>query len=333
MKKAWAVRPYPHGIYRIKEFLNNGIAAIGWPDFGDLSDCKTWEQIVERLKAHNYEEGRSLSQVAGIISRFVNEIKEGDAIVVPAGKDIYFGVVTKEYFFKEHLVKDGYPHWIGVEYMFDGKPIPRSQLPQVIYDPLKCLQTVFALPGVDVWEVINNPKRFQPINVNNKVREDEQQVLNDYIKRLSTGRMPGINPTQFEEVVRKVLELYFPGLERLSTRNSPKGADTDLKAELPGNVTVRVQVKCYRDDWGKPLGEDAVKQLRGSMRPGDNGIIVTTGKASEEAKKLADSDPEKPIAIIEGPDFAQLVFDNIEKLSDQDLWELGLRCNRVLSVR
>lgn len=39
----------------------------------------------------------------------------------------------------------------------------------------------------------------------------------------------------------------------------------------------------------------------------------------------AESDSEKPIGIISGADFAELVFENMGKLTDADLWTLGLR--------
>ncbi|WP_153127021.1 hypothetical protein [Peribacillus tepidiphilus] len=57
MSKAWVVRPYPHGINRIKEFLTkkenqdegNGIIAIGWPNIGVLSNKSTKEEIKKVL--------------------------------------------------------------------------------------------------------------------------------------------------------------------------------------------------------------------------------------------------------------------------------------------
>jgi hypothetical protein len=67
------------------------------------------------------------------------------------------------------------------------------------------------------------------------------------------------------------------------------------------------------------------------MELGEHGIIVTTNRASESARKLADSDSVKPIGMIDGPEFAELVFDNLDRLNDQDIWALGLR--RALGLR
>ena len=38
MSNAWVVRPYPHGFYRVSEFLTGNMVAIGWPCVGDLTD-------------------------------------------------------------------------------------------------------------------------------------------------------------------------------------------------------------------------------------------------------------------------------------------------------
>jgi predicted Mrr-cat superfamily restriction endonuclease len=322
---AWAVRPYPHNIHRVPEFLANRMAAIGWPSIGDLAGCDR-EQINSKLKdSYQYEGGR-LGQSTGVVDRFVNQVEIDDPIVVPDGDKVYLGVVTSGYSFKQHLAteKEGYPHWIGVDYRFDGQPILRSELPAALYDSLKGRQTVFSVPADAVWNVINNPSRFLPVDTG------DQEVKAEYVSSLSAGGTPGINSPRFEEAVLKILSFYFPGLQRLATTNAPAGADTDLKTSLPGGIVVRVQVKCYRDDWGE-LRDDAVTQLRDSMEVGEHGIIVTSNRAGESAQKLAASDSLRPIGIIDGPEFSQLVFDNLDRLNDEDIWALGLR--RALAVR
>lgn len=325
-KNAWVVRPYPHGKYRVEEFLANHMVAIGWPDTGDLTGCNR-DQIYSKLKPYYQDtETRQHGQATGIIDRFVNQIQVGDAVAVPDGGEIYFGLVSSKYSFKQHLANDdeGYPHWIGVEYKFNGQPILRSELPAVLFDSLKGRQTVFGLPADITWDVINHPDRYVSVDTG----DIEVKAL--YSKSLSDGKVPGINSPRFEEAVLKILCFYFPGLVRLGTTNAPAGADTDLRTSLPGGLVVRVQVKCYQDDWGE-LKEDAVRQLRDSMELGEHGIIVTTNRASEAAQRSADFDPQKPIGIIDGPEFAQLIFDNLDKLKDEDIWTLGLR--RALTVR
>ncbi len=325
---AWVVRPYPNDKYRMVEFLENRMAAIGWPSIRCLKGCDR-VCIRERLRNTIYQDTspQSLGQAVGIIDRFVNQIKAGDAIAVPDGEVVYLGVVSSAYKFQPELQSDqeGYPHWIGVEYKFEGKPLSRHELPAALFDSLKGRQTVFGLPADVVWDVINNQNRYLPVDPG-----VEQKVKIHYRKALGEGRIPGINSPCFEEAVRKVLSLYYPGLVRLATTNSPVGADTDLRTALPGGVVVRIQVKCYQDTIG-PLSKDAVNQLRNSMEEGEHGILVTSGRISDEAYATAESDSHKPIGLISGDEFVDLVFENREQLTDADLWALGLR--RAVSTR
>lgn len=178
---------------------------------------------------------------------------------------------------------------------------------------------MFRLPPEAVWNVIRSPERFT-LHPDSFSPEDQAR----YREALARGTVPGINSPQFEEAVLRVLERYFPGLQRLSTRNAPAGADTDLRTELPGGVVVRVQVKCFQDQRGH-LDSRWVEQLRRSMEPGEHGVLVTTGDVSESARAAAAHDPERPIGLISGDEFVDLVFEVQSSLADEDLWLLGLR--------
>ncbi len=322
-KPAWAVRPYPHDIYRMQEFLQDAMAAIGWPATGDLTGCDR-EAIRKRLKQSYYASAspQSLGQATGIFQRFVNDISQGDAIVVPDGADVYFGVAASGYTFKPQLQEKGYAHWIMVDYKLGARPVWRSDLPAVLFDALKGRQTVFSLPPGPVWEVIT---RYAP-------GPDDAlgKAKAEYTERLAQGTVAGINSPKFEDAVKRVLSFYYPNLRRLATSAGPVGGDTDLETSLPGDLVVRVQVKCYQDRSG-PLGTEPVRQLRTSMNAGEYGILVTTGTVGEGAREEARRDREKPIGFISGADFADLVFENMGDLSDSDLRALGLA--RHLAVR
>lgn len=311
----------------MKEFRTQGIAAIGWPQVGNLSGCDR-DVIKERLRREYYESASamSLGQATGIVHRFVR-IKAGDGVAIPDGDRVYFGVVTAGYEFKLEFQPDalGYPHQIGVQYAFGGQALMRQDLPARLFDALKGRQTVFELPSDAVWDVLRNPKRYMPVDPG-----VTQEAKERYVADLAAGAIPGINSPRFELAVQKVLGFYFPELRRLSTTDSPPGADTDLKTDLPGGIVIRIQVKCFQENAG-PLGPTAVAQLRNSMEPGEHGILVTTNSVEPQAVALADSEPSKPIGIISGREFAELVFENLARLTDADLWTLGLR--RQLTVR
>ncbi|GAB4326078.1 MAG: hypothetical protein Kow0074_20250 [Candidatus Zixiibacteriota bacterium] len=327
-ESAWAIRPFPHGKYRIREFVEQGMAAIGWPAIGDMSG-RSREDIRSVLRTTYYKDAsaQALGQATGIIDRFVNQIHPGNAVLIPDAGVVYIGEVTRPYYFRQELSTDeeGYPHWVGVKYLFDGQPIARSELPALLFDALKGRQSVFSLPSDQVEKIVNDPTSYRFLE-----RLSDIETKSEYVRLLSQGRLAGVNSNQLENSVRNLLALYFPGLERLATKNAPAGADTDLMSSLPGGVIVRVQVKCFQDAQGS-LESSVVDQLRKSMEPGEHGIIVTTGKVCDAARQAALAESDRPIGIIDGSEFAELVFDNIERLTDQDLWNLGLR--RSIAVR
>lgn len=327
---AWAVRSKPHNIDRIKEFLDKSMAAIGWPELGDLTGLSAAQIRETYVKEYPGENQYAVGQRVGLIDRFVN-IQKGDIIAVPYGQKVYFGTVKSEYSFHEELTGDdeGYPHWVGVDYAFDGHAILRNQLSAKLHTAAKGWLSVFGLPLEDAQDVIDNPDRYLP---SASSVTDDQKLLEEYVLKLKAGRVPGINENRFEDAVQTLLSCYFPGIVRLGKQNAPPGADTDLLASLPGNVVVRVQVKCYREQLGK-LGVDAVTQLRESMNAGDNGIIVTTNEASTEAVKRAERSNEMPITIIDVNEFAEMVFANIDSFDKEDLHRLGLARSTEIQIR
>ena len=64
MSRAWVVRPYPHNIYRMQEFLDENMIAIGWPGIGDLSAVINREDFKEVLKNQD-SSPRELGQATG----------------------------------------------------------------------------------------------------------------------------------------------------------------------------------------------------------------------------------------------------------------------------
>jgi len=265
--------------------------------------------------------GRSLGQVTGIVDRFVNRIKADDAVLVPDSNLVYIGIVQHEYSFHADLLREdeGYPHWIKVRWLFDKKPVTRSQLPAVLHNALKGRQTVYGIPIDTVLSLVQDPDKYLSFD-----SSTDYEYKSNYVEQLSTGVAPGINSPAFEKAVLKVLQLYYPTLRLLATTNAPVGADTDLIAELPGAVVVRIQVKCFQDAGGL-LPVWVVRQLRDSMEAGQSGIVVTTNRVGKDALGLADADSEKPIGFIDVSEFAQLVFDNQASFTDEDLWSLGLK--------
>jgi len=313
MPQAWAVRPKPADEFRLNEFLSDNLVAIGWSHAGDL-DGLDRETIKERLN-DTYDYGPyQLGQRASQVDWFVNDIDVGDYVLVPDGNRIFFGEIESDYKHISELVDEDYANQRNACWMFDQKAIDRSKLPGKLYDQLKNQRTVFEVDAESVEATIETR--------GHEFREGTLvNVQETYLEKLQSGTLDRVNNNTFENVVETVFGEYYPGLSRQAPHSDEEG-DTDLQADLPGGVTVRIQVKYYFPDQGA-VGPDAVHQLADSMGPGDNGIVVTSGIISEEARDVA-ADREEKIEFIDGSDFVQLLFENLDEFQVGELYDLGL---------
>lgn len=313
MSNAWVVRPNPGGEFRLDEFLSDNMVAIGWSSAGDFDGCDR-SNIKTRLKEEYGHGPYKLGQEASQIDWFVNEISTGDWILVPDGSRIFFGEITSQYTYVPTLVNEDYAHHRDVEWQYDKQAIERSKLPEKLYSQLKNQRTVFEVDAKAVKDTLET-----------RGTEFAQGPLVDvqerYLKKLQKGKLNRVNSNTFEDAVATVLGAHYPGLTRQATHTDNQG-DTDLQTDLPGGVTVRVQVKYYRPTKGE-LGPDVVAQLADSMSAGDNGIIITSGTISDEAREAATNRDEK-IEFIDGTDFVQLLFENLDEFQVGELYDLGL---------
>ena len=140
MKNAWLVRPFPHGIKRVSEFRETGIAAIGWPRTGDFTN-KTREELKLLLSKPPYLlEGLALGNAYATVDIFVNQMKEGDLVLMPDGDDIYFGEITSGYYFDSAFDSDdiGYSHQRKVKWLNNTS---RKELSKELRSSLKVHRT------------------------------------------------------------------------------------------------------------------------------------------------------------------------------------------------
>ena len=140
-------------------------------------------------------------------------------------------------------------------------------------------------------------------------------TLKDSRRELSLG----LNQNSLERVVCQVFKQYYSGAW-IPPKKSSKPGDTDIIAPLPTRSSVRIQVKYYQGT----AGTWAVEQLEKQMEEGDECIVVSTCRLSDEARKLAES---LGIDVIEGSDLADLIFENIDSLDEEDLWSAGFSQN------
>ncbi|RKZ43694.1 MAG: hypothetical protein DRR16_22370 [Candidatus Parabeggiatoa sp. nov. 3] len=140
----WILRPYPHGINRMSQFLDEGFIAIGWPGIGSLYSCQrsTVYEKVFALYISDYGD-QFCRDSSNTIWKFREEMQIGDIVlVVPFKEDsleIAVGRIDSSYFFAPQYDEtgsstdtgyNGFSHRKKVVWL--EKRIPRSLLPEQV---------------------------------------------------------------------------------------------------------------------------------------------------------------------------------------------------------
>lgn len=140
-KKAWLVRPLPHGTKRLDEFMTKEIIALGWPGIGDLSQ-KSREDIKRILSGEPYHlQGLALGNAYATVDIFVNQMQVGDLVLTPDGNDIYFGEITGNYQLDLSVdnSNEGYSHQRKVKWLSNTS---RTNLSMSLRTSLKVHRTI-----------------------------------------------------------------------------------------------------------------------------------------------------------------------------------------------
>lgn len=147
--------------------------------------------------------------------------------------------------------------------------------------------------GLSVWEPRGLAKEIQQKN------KEEKRKLQDVLMT--------IEPRHFEELIGELLaKTGFENVE-VTARHGDGGIDVKGELVVGGVIKTKTAVQVKR--WKNNVQVPVVTQLRGSLEPHEQGLIITTSDFSKGAVKEA-SDPRKaPIALISGKNLIELMTE------------------------
>lgn len=178
MENCWLLRPMPHGINRMKVFLEQEIVAIGYP-IGKTFQGLSYDEI--RVALGKWAEG------LGNVNIFVNIMKVGDIVIVPDDnkRDVYIGRIVGEYVHSIDLESGGYPHLRDVTWLFDKKPLFRNSLPGGIKASLRYPGTLADLTKhIDVIENLISSGGTEPISITTNTIASVETAAIEVLKAL-----------------------------------------------------------------------------------------------------------------------------------------------------
>ncbi len=139
--------------------------------------------------------------------------------------------------------------------------------------------------------------------------------------------LKNIEPAAFERLCQRMLrELGFKNVE-VTGKPNDGGIDGRGILRLGGILSFHVvfQAKRYKD----VVSPNTIRDFRGSLSANvDKGLIITTGRFTNEARKEAKRDGALPIDLIDGDEFAEklkelrlgIEVELVEKVSIDNEW-------------
>lgn len=314
------------------ELFKKGYISIGWLDFSTENYLSMIRSGVEGFDKMMDEQGYGRPRNRWNLWRFVNEMSEGDIVVVPFPYSFAIckisdnKVFTNESIDPELLVdrdgnrvtfeEDGYLHNSNGDLIDLGfyrkvevveKEIPREYADQALYSRMKIRQTnadICDLAG-SINDAVEAFRKGKPVNLRESVMESAAPMVLEKIRGLQ-------NDSKFESLVEWYLKSL--GASRVETPwrgESPSEAGDADKVAYFDNIgfAIMVQIKKHSgitDDW-------AVTQIKAYSTNHNFGEyatalwVISSGDGfSEEACRLAQ---ENGVRLIDGPQFARMILD------------------------
>ena len=307
-RKVWGIHTQNDSL-----FLNQGLIAIGWRDFGDLTKVEATRDAFKAHYIEAYPDAKTgqIANGAGMLYRFYHDVQIGDYVIFPSKTDrkINIGTVEGDYYFQDN---DGeYVQRRKVKWL---KHVPRLSFSQGALYELGSAMSFFSVKSYADEFLSALDKDFKKA-VDSDDAEDESvgataddiiENTKDFILKELSHQLKGYD-----------LEAFVADLLRAMgyrTTISPHGGDSGIditayKDELPPRILV--QVKSQDGD----IKETTIQSLKGAMREGDYGLFVTLSNYTKNAQKYLDNTPI--IRGINGTELVDLILKYYGQLSDK----------------
>ena len=302
------------GIHTTDEalFLHDNIIAIGWKEFGDCSKLEPTREAYKNHYIASYPNGKkgAVATSAGMLYRFVHEMKAGDYVVFPSKSDrkINIGLVESDFIYNP--TADLYVQQRKVKWL---KHLPRTAFSQGALYELGSAMSFFLIKNYADEYLQALDKGFKPAAAMNEpdetvasTAEDIIESTRDFILKELSKKLKGY---ALEEFVADLLRAMG-----YRCTVSPQGGDSGIyitayKDELPPRILV--QVKSQDSD----IKETTIQSLKGAMREGDYGLFVTLSNYTKNAKKYLENTPI--IRGINGTELVDLILKYYDQLGDK----------------
>ncbi len=290
-------------------FLEKDVLAIGW-DLGDLSRIEPTREAFKQSfsKQYPHETRNAVATRAGILYRFVCEMKDGDYVVYPSksNRKINIGIVVGDYFFNSD---DDFKNQRKVKWI---KHLPRTDFTQgALYEVGSAMSFFMIKNYADEYVTALNGAKKTKESIDDETvfatAESIEEATTDFILKELSRNFKGY---PLENFVADLLRAMGYRTE-ISSRGGDNGRDIiAYKDELPPRIVV--QVKSQDGD----VKESTLQSLKGAMREGDYGLFVALSDYTKNAKKYLSDNPI--IRGINGVELVGLILKYYDMLKEEN---------------
>jgi restriction system protein len=301
--------------------IDGNYVAIGWPNLGDLRAYPDREAFKAALAEAADGHAGAVPVQAGVLFRFVHEMKAGDIVVYPSKHDrmVNIGRFTGQ---TSYVEGDGdeYPNRRLVEWLGH---YPRNDFSQAALNEIGSALTLFRvrrhaaefLAKVGLVSAESAPTAVAEIAddsadddaATGSVSRQAEETTADFVIRRIMADLSGY---RFEELVAHLLEC-MGYTARVTARSNDGGVDVIAHMDALGFQPPIVKVQCKRVT--SQTGSPEVNQLLGTLGEGEFGLFVNLGSYSRSAVELERNRPK--LRLINGEQFVELVQQHYSKLA------------------
>lgn len=142
-----------------------------------------------------------------------------------------------------------------------------------------------------------------PAGINEQIRKHNNEARGKLLKRVMAK-----TPDDFEELVKELLiAIGFEDVER--TRIGPDGG-VDVRGTLVVGDVVRIRMAVQAKRWKRTVSAPTVQQLRGSLDVHEQGLVITTGSFTAQARQEAERSGASPVGLMDGEQLAVLLAEH-----------------------
>ncbi|MDX2137628.1 MAG: restriction endonuclease [Chloroflexota bacterium] len=169
-----------------------------------------------------------------------------------------------------------------------------------------------SVQGLEYLERVQDTLQSSTVITRTESMRDIRRLLREHeetVREQVRNALGVINPYQFEELVKQLLEAM--GYENVEVTSKSNDGGVDVKAKIEVGITTVaevVQAKRHQGSVGRPV----LDQLRGSLHRFDamRGTIITTGRFSNGTKEAAFEKGAAPITLIDGEKLIDLLIEH-----------------------